>query len=168
MTCITNVAYYSKALNRAYKGQVTKVKIFFVILFLLPVIEIALFINVGGAIGVGNTILLCILAGLAGVFVLKIQGVRTLMAMQEVSRRGQVPLQQMFDGFCLSVAGLFLMVPGFFSDIIAFALMMPFVRAGLREVLIRGYGFREMTPAEEDIIDAEFMRVEVERITKDD
>ena len=74
----------------------------------------------------------------------------------------------MFDGFCLSVAGLFLVIPGFFSDIIAFALMMPFVRAGLREVLIRGYGFREMTPAEENIIDAEFMRVDVERITKDD
>lgn len=142
--------------------------IFFLILFILPVIEISLFIAVGGEIGIGNTILLCILAAVGGSFVLRIQGVRTLLSLQEVGRRGQIPLQQMFDGFCLAVAGLLLMIPGFFSDMLAFALMVPVLRTALREILIRRYGFREMTRSEEDVIDAEFRRVDMERIERDE
>ncbi len=142
--------------------------IFFLIFIILPVVEISLFISVGSHIGIWNTILLCILAAMGGSILLRFQGLKTLMAMQTVSRRGQVPLQEMFDGFCLAAAALLLMLPGFFSDIVAFALMVPPLRSLLRTHLIKRYGFREMTPAEENIIDAEFMRVDVERITKDD
>jgi UPF0716 protein FxsA len=141
--------------------------IFFWLILLLPVIEIALFIQVGGAIGVWNTILLCILAGIFGSILIRYQGVSTLLAMQAVSRRGQVPLQQMFDGFCLALAGLLLVLPGFFTDILAFALMVPMLRGILREQLLKRSGFREMTPAEEDVIDAEFHRVEIERIERE-
>lgn len=141
--------------------------IFFWLILLLPVIEIALFIQVGGAIGVWNTILLCILAGIFGSILIRYQGVSTLMAMQAVSRRGQIPLQQMFDGFCLALAGLLLVLPGFFTDILAFALMVPMLRGVLREQLLKRSGFREMTPAEEDVIDAEFHRVEIERIERE-
>ena len=141
--------------------------IFFLIFALLPIIEITLFIAIGGEIGIWNTLLLCILAAIGGSFLVKYQGLRTLIAIQEVSRRGQMPLQQMFDGFCLALAGVLLLLPGFFSDLVAFALMVPPLRAVLRDVLIRRYGLREMTPAEEGVIDAEFRRVDIERITRE-
>lgn len=142
--------------------------IFFWLILLLPVIEIALFIQVGSAIGVWNTILLCILAGIAGSIIVRYQGVSTLMAMQEVGRRGQVPLQQMFDGFCLALAGVLLVLPGFFTDILAFALLVPMLRNWLREILLKRTGFREMTTAEEEIIDAEFRRIDIERIEQNE
>lgn len=143
--------------------------IFFLIFIMLPVVEISLFITVGGHIGIWNTILLCILAAVGGSILLRLQGLKTLMAMQTVSRRGQVPLQEMFDGCCLAVAGVLLMLPGFLSDIVAFALMVPLLRSLLRAHLIKRYGFREMTRAEEDgVIDAEFTRVEAERINRHD
>lgn len=140
---------------------------FFVILFLWPLIEISLFIAVGGELGIMRTLLLLVGAGVAGGFILKTQGINTLLAMQAVSRRGQMPLQQMFDGFCLALAGVLLVLPGFFSDVIAFALLAPFVRVLLRKELLRRYGLPEMTAADEGVIDAEFHRIDIERITRD-
>ncbi len=142
--------------------------IFFAVLFLLPVVEIALFVAMAGEIGIINTVLLCVLAGVAGVLLLKYQGLTTLLAMQEVSHRGRVPLQQMFDGFCLTGAAILLLLPGFFSDILAFALMIPMLRELLRQFLMKRFNLKEMTPAESDVIDAEFRRVDIERIGKDE
>lgn len=143
--------------------------IFFLIFIILPVVEISLFISVGGHIGVFNTLLLCIGAAVGGSILLRFQGFKTLVAMQTVSRRGQVPLQEMFDGCCLALAGVLLMLPGFFTDILAFALMVPPLRSLLRAHLIKRYGFREMTRAEEEsVIDAEFTRVDAERIERNE
>lgn len=142
--------------------------IFFFIFFILPLIEISLFIVVGQSVGVLNTILLCVLAGFAGSFILKTQGIRTLLAIQETTKRGQIPLQEMFDGFCMAVAGGLLLLPGFFSDIVAAALLIPPVRTVLREQLMKRYGLREMTSSEEEIIEAEFRRVDIERIERHD
>lgn len=142
--------------------------IFFSIFFILPLVEISLFVAVGGLIGVLNTLLLCVLGGFAGSFILKTQGLRTISAIQETTRRGRMPLQEMFDGFCMAIAGGLFILPGFFSDFIAVLLLIPFVRTALREQLMKRYGLAEMTPAEEEIIEAEFRRVDVERIEKYD
>lgn len=142
--------------------------IFFAVLLLLPLIEISLFIAIGGELGVFRTLLLLLAAGFAGGLILKTQGLNTVLAMQAVARRGQVPLQQMFDGFCLALAGILLILPGFFTDFLSFALMLPPLRALLRKELIRRYGLPEMTMADESVIDAEFHRIDVERITWDE
>ncbi|QQG36418.1 MAG: FxsA family protein [Micavibrio aeruginosavorus] len=141
---------------------------FFAALILLPLIEVSLFIAIGGELGIFRTLLLLAAAGFAGGFILKTQGLNTILAMQAVARRGQVPLQQMFDGFCLVLAGVLLILPGFFTDFLSFALMVPPIRALLRQELIRRYGLPEMTAADESVIDAEFHRIDVERITKDE
>lgn len=141
--------------------------IFFLIFIFLPLIEISLFIVVGSEIGILSTILLCILAAIAGSFLLRIQGFKTVLAMQAASRRGQMPLQEIFDAFCLSAAGVLLVIPGFFSDILAFVLMAPPLRQALREFLITRYGLREMKTTNDGVIDAEFTRVDVERINNE-
>lgn len=142
--------------------------IFFALLLLLPVIEITLFAGIAGEIGLLKTFLLCVLAGIAGTLLLRYQGFTTLLAMQQVGSRGKVPLQQMFDGFCLALAGILLILPGFFSDILAFALMIPMLRQLLRQILLKRFNLKEMSSAESDIIDAEFRRVDIERIGKDE
>lgn len=141
--------------------------IFFSFLLLLPVVEIVLFVGVAGKIGLLSTLLLCVLAGVGGVLLLKYQGLTTLLTMQQVSQSGKVPLQQMFDGFCLAVAGILLILPGFFSDILAFALMIPMLRELLRQFLITRFNLKEMTDRETGVIDAEFHRVDIERIGRE-
>ena len=63
----------------------------------MPFIEISLFIKVGSEIGIWNTILMCIVNAVIGAILVRIQGVNTLLALQAQMRKGEMPLQQIFD-----------------------------------------------------------------------
>jgi UPF0716 protein FxsA len=106
-----------------------------VLFILIPLIEIALFAAIGGEIGVLNTLLLCVASATAGIMILQRQGLSTFFNLNEANNRGEVPIQQIFDGFCLFIAGILLIIPGFFTDFIAFALLIPPVRVFLRQSL---------------------------------
>ena len=109
--------------------------IFFIIFFIIPLIEIALFISVGGAIGVVKTLLLCLLTAGIGAVLIRQQGLQTLFSARKAMNRGDIPLNEFFDGICLAVAGALLMTPGFFTDAIGFSLLVPPVRTWLRHYL---------------------------------
>lgn len=99
------------------------------LLFLIvPAIEIALFIHIGGAIGVIATLLLIVVTAIVGVTLLRIQGVITLIRVQESLNRGQVPAVEMLEGLMLLISGAFLLTPGFFTDAVGFACLIPAVR----------------------------------------
>lgn len=98
----------------------------------LPVVEIALFVKSAQWIGVLPTIALAIAAGMAGVALLRRQGLDTMFRARAQMDRGEVPVAEAFDGICLAFAGALLFLPGFFSDIVALALLFPPVRAALR------------------------------------
>ncbi len=98
----------------------------------LPVVEIALFVKSAQWIGVLPTIALAIAAGMAGVALLRRQGLDTMFRARAQMDRGEVPVAEAFDGICLAFAGALLFLPGFFSDIVALALLLPPVRAALR------------------------------------
>lgn len=98
----------------------------------LPVIEIALFVKSSQWIGVLPTIALAIVAGFVGIAMVRAQGVNTLTRLRHQLDRGEVPLAEAFDGICLAVAGGLLLLPGFFTDILAILLLLPPVRAALR------------------------------------
>jgi UPF0716 protein FxsA len=110
------------------------------IAILLPLIvlslgEIAVFILVGDAIGVWRTVALVFLSILAGLLVLRVQGVMTLVRVRDALRRGEAPEVELFDGACLLVAGILLMIPGFLTDIVALLLLLPLVRNLLRRFI---------------------------------
>lgn len=136
-----------------------------IILFLcIPLIEIALFITVGAEIGLGPTLLLCVATAVIGSIVLRQQGLRTLLSARNTVDEGGVPLPEIFDRLCLAVAGAFLLTPGFFTDIIGFALLVPAIRTALRERIGR---FIEMKiigtpppPRQPDVIEADYERVD--------
>lgn len=103
----------------------------------VPLIEIGLFIQVGGAIGLWWTLTVVVLTAVAGTALLRHQGLGTLGRLQASVDRGEMPLEPVFDGFCLLAAGALLLTPGFFTDAVGFALFVPAVRTALRGFLAR-------------------------------
>jgi len=101
----------------------------------VPLIEIALFIQVGGFIGLWPTIAVVILTAVAGAALLRHQGLGALSRLQQSLDRGEAPLDPVFDGFCLLAAGMLLLTPGFFTDALGFLLFTPPFRAALKRVI---------------------------------
>ena len=103
----------------------------------VPLIEIGLFIQVGGAIGLWPTLVVVVATAMAGTALLRHQGLGALARLQQSLDRGEVPLEPVFDGFCLLAAGALLLTPGFFTDAVGFALFVPQVRHALRRFIAR-------------------------------
>ena len=94
----------------------------------VPVVEIALFIEVGGWIGLWPTIAIVIATAFAGTTLLRLQGLAVLRRVQESAARNELPVAEVFDGHCLLVAGVLLLTPGFFTDTLGFLLFVPAFR----------------------------------------
>lgn len=103
----------------------------FLILMIVPIIEIALFIQVGGLIGVWPTIAIVILTALAGSYLLRQQGLQALRDVQTRISAGDSPGQLLAEGAMILFSGALLLTPGFFTDALGLALLVPQVRAGL-------------------------------------
>jgi len=140
--------------------------------FLLPLAEVYMFIVVGGQIGALRTVLLCVLTAIAGGMLVQSQGLNVMTRAQAQLNKGIIPAREMFDGLCLMVAGILLMVPGFVSDIIGFSLLISPLRGLLRDFLIRRF---HLTPEaqvyrETTIIEGSYERVDdpKERLSRPD
>lgn len=105
-------------------------------LLIFPIIEISVFIEVGGLIGLWPTVALIILTAVLGMWMLRLQGFGVLRRAQESIARNEPPVREVFDGFCLAIGGLLLIIPGFVSDVLGLLLLMPPVRSFLRRRLI--------------------------------
>jgi UPF0716 protein FxsA len=92
---------------------------------LVPLVELALLIQVGQWIGVWPTVALVAVTGVLGVVLVRQEGVRTMARIQGQLSRGELPHEAMLDGACLLVAGAFLMTPGVLTDVLAFSLLLP-------------------------------------------
>ncbi|NNU79101.1 FxsA family protein [Halovulum dunhuangense] len=103
----------------------------FVLFVLVPIIEIALFIQVGGFIGLWPTLAIVIATAAAGTFLVRGQGLATLAQLQASMDRGGDPTGPLANGVLILVAGLLLLTPGFFTDGCGFALLVPQLRAAL-------------------------------------
>lgn len=122
------------------------------------VLEAFLVFFIIGQIGFFKT-MLCWLAGAAlGALLIQRQGMSVLLRLQESLSRRAVPVDDMFDGLCLVVAGLLFLVPGFISDAAAFLLLIPAVRARLRRGNL--FGFTAHTAGDPTVIDGAYVRVE--------
>ncbi|MBP7002414.1 FxsA family protein [Amaricoccus sp.] len=98
-------------------------------LLALPIVEIALFIIVGGWIGLWPTLGLVVLAGLVGVTVIRAQGAQAFERLRAAAAADKDPSGPMAHSALLVVAGLLLIVPGFFTDALGLLLLIPQVRA---------------------------------------
>ena len=101
----------------------------FLLLVAVPVIEIALFIEVGGVLGTWPTVGIVILTALIGSVLLRQQGLKALGDIQGRLMSGDDPGRLLADGAMILVAGALLLTPGFFTDAVGFLLLVPQVRA---------------------------------------
>ena len=100
----------------------------------VPIAEIAVFIEAGEQFGFWPTIGMVVLTAVLGTALLRHQGLQTVARVQNSLDRGEVPVDELFAGICLMAAGLLLLIPGFLTDSVGFALLLP----GIRNILAGG------------------------------
>jgi UPF0716 protein FxsA len=105
----------------------------------VPIIELAVIIKVGAAIGVLNTIGLLILSSIVGSWLMKREGLGVLRRIQASMAAGRVPGKELVDAFLILLGGALMLAPGFLTDIAGMALLLPPVRAGVRGLLRRRF-----------------------------
>ena len=110
------------------------------VFIVVPLIEIGLFIKVGGLIGLWPTMALIIALALLGAWLVRSQGALALAEMQTALQAGQNPSGALVHGAMIFFAGLLLMVPGFFTDVIGLLLLIRPIRALAIAVLAGRFG----------------------------
>jgi UPF0716 protein FxsA len=102
--------------------------IFIAIFVLIPIIEISLFIEIGSIIGSFYTIMLIFLTAIVGVFFVRQQGISTFQKLTSQLQNLEAPVQTMFEGLVILIAGILLITPGFFTDALGFLGLIPVSR----------------------------------------
>ena len=101
---------------------------FFLIFIGFPALEIFLLIKIGGQVGALNTVALIFLTAIIGIYFAKIQGIHTLKSGMLNLYQNKMPVYEMLSGASIALAALLLIIPGFFTDLIGFLLLIPFTR----------------------------------------
>jgi UPF0716 protein FxsA len=155
----------------------------FLLFTVVPIVELALLIWLGGQTVWWLPVLLVIADGLAGALLWRWQGLRTLVRIREEMAAGRMPADAMVDGLLIFFAGGLLITPGMLTDFAGFALLIPPIRAVvkrfakawfLRHVQVRTAAFYpqgasnsgpthgDKIPASDKIIDARVIETHVE------
>ncbi len=103
---------------------------------LVPALELALLIEIGGRMGTAPTLLLLALTGLLGAYVARRQGLSALRAAREQTRRGELPAGPIVDGILILVAAVLLITPGVLTDALGFLLLLRSVRDRVKSMLL--------------------------------
>lgn len=148
----------------------------FALFLLVPLIEIGLFVTVGGWLTLWPTLAIVLLTGVLGAFLVRWQGMGVLRDIQMAGVTGD-PFSPLAHGALILIGGFLLILPGFFTDALGLLLIIP----PLRRVLIRflaqrvrfdgilsrgvgeAHGFGRPRPANEDWVDAEFEEIVPDR-----
>ena len=97
-------------------------------LILVPIIEIYLFIKIGGQIGAFNTISLIFITAIIGVIYARYEGLNTLRSGFSQMIRNEAPVYEIISGAAIAFAALLLIIPGFATDLLGFLLIFPLTR----------------------------------------
>jgi UPF0716 protein FxsA len=141
-------------------------QILFLAILIIPFAEIYLLIQVGGIIGAFSTILLVVLTAVLGTWLLRQQGFATFQRFQENLARGEIPAYEMVEGPIILVGGALLLTPGFITDIIGVACLIPQLRRKIAQYVIEHYlvqagaHFQQSKAAENNVLEGEFRKEE--------
>ncbi len=133
----------------------------------VPLIEIALFIQVGGWIGLWPTLAVVVVTAIAGTAMVRSQGFRVLRQLQTSLDEMHDPTEPLVHGAMILFSGALLLTPGFFTDAVGFALLVPGVRVALfgairKRVNVQSFARgrpRPDRPARDQVIDADYAEV---------
>ena len=112
--------------------------------FLYVYIEISIFIQVAHVLGVLLTLILVLFSSVVGISLVKNQGFKNLMLMQQKMAAGESPAAEMIKSVSLIIAGLLLLLPGFFTEFLGLLLLLPPVQKHLTLKLMPHLRFSRM------------------------
>ena len=111
--------------------------VLFLVFVVTPIVELAVIVQVAGSTGVMNTIGLLVLVSLVGAWLVRREGLGILRRAQAELAEGRMPGRELVDGLLVLLAGALMLTPGFVTDTVGLALLLPPVRAVLRMVATR-------------------------------
>ena len=127
-------------------------------IILIPIIEIYLFIEIGGQIGTFNTISLIFITAIIGVIYARYEGLNTLRSGFSQLIKNEAPIYEIISGAAIAFAALLLIVPGFATDLFGFLLIFPLTRKLIFGKIVNK--FKNDTKIKKPYIDGEFEDIE--------
>lgn len=106
-------------------------RVLFLLFIIIPIIEIAVLMQVGALLGLWPTIAVVIGSAWLGAKYVRQQGLATMQSVQSKMAQGEMPSSEIVTGLLLLVAGVLLVTPGFVTDIFGLSLLIPAVRSAL-------------------------------------
>lgn len=94
----------------------------------LPLVELALLVQIGRWFGLLPTLALVLITGTVGAALARRQGLRVWLDIQHELREGRMPVANMLDGFMILVGGVLLLTPGLLTDLAGLSLLLPLTR----------------------------------------
>ncbi|MDP3876239.1 MAG: FxsA family protein [Methylobacter sp.] len=141
-------------------------QILFLIVLIIPFAEIYLLLQIGGIVGVLPTILLVVFTAMLGAWLLRQQGFATFQRFQASLAQGVIPAYEMIEGPIILVGGALLLTPGFITDMIGFACLIPSLRRKIAQYVIEnqlvqaGAPFQQAAAADKNVLEGEFRKEE--------
>ncbi|SHH00269.1 FxsA family protein [Cognatishimia maritima] len=140
----------------------------------VPLIEIALFIQIGGAIGLFPTLAIVVLTAVLGTWLVRTQGAMALGDLRKSFNELNDPTEPLAHGAMILFSGALLLTPGFFTDAVGFALLMPPVRIAImnyarKRIKVHRFSmggsdrrahFHGEPQPDEDVIDVDYAEVD--------
>ena len=130
---------------------------FFLIFIGLPAIEIFLMIKIGGKIGAFNTIALVFFTAILGIFYARIQGIQTLKSGLTNLYQNKTPIYELISGASIAFAAILLIIPGFLTDFVGFALLIPFTRNIFLKIALKDKKLEKKTDKMNKTIEGEIV-----------
>ena len=125
---------------------------------LIPIVEIYLFIKIGGQIGAFNTISLIFITAIIGIIYARYEGLNTLKSGFSQLIKNELPAYEIISGAAIAFAALLLILPGFATDIIGFLLIFPLTRKLIFGNFVKK--FKKDTSNKKTYIEGEFEDIE--------
>lgn len=138
----------------------------FLLVLIIPFVEIYLLLQVGGIIGALPTIFLVVFTAGLGAWLLRQQGFATFQRLQANLAQGKIPAQEMIEGPIILVGGALLLTPGFITDTMGFICLIPQFRKKIAQYIINnhlvqvGGQYRWGSAKENDVLEGEFRKDE--------
>ena len=124
------------------------------LIILIPILEIYLFIKIGGQIGAFTTISLIFVTAIIGVYYARYEGLNTLKSGVTQLYKNQMPLFELMSGAALAVAAFLLILPGFATDLLGFLIIFPLTRKIIFQLLSKKT--KSKVHIKDDLIEGEY------------
>ena len=121
-------------------------------IILIPVIEIYLFIEIGGKIGAIYTISLIFITAVIGIYYARYEGFNTLRSGMGQMMRNELPIYEIVSGAALAFAALLLIIPGFATDMLGLLIIFP----PTRKIFLNKIPKKRQKETKQDFINGEF------------